>query len=89
MAEAQAEISALHKAYNIKYSRMIIPVLLQIPLQFASFRVLRNMAELPVPAFQTENWLWTQDLTHGDPFFILPVVNATIIYLTIKVRRWE
>lgn len=85
MAEAKAELSALQKEYGVNPIKMFIPVLIQVPLQFGGFRVLRNMAELPVPALLKENWLWAQDLTLGDPFYILPVANAAVLYLTIKV----
>ena len=86
MAVAQAELKALRKEYGIKYTRIFASVAVTIPLTFGSFRVLRNMAELPVPAFETEKWLWTQDLTLGDPYYILPVFNAVTSYFIIKVR---
>lgn len=86
MGDARAELVAVQKAYGIRTLPMILPALVQIPLQFSGFRVLRNMAELPVPALETENWLWAQDLTLSDPFYILPVVNASLMYLIIKVR---
>lgn len=86
LAEAKAEMSALRKEYGIKPLQMFLPILIQVPLQFSGFRLLRNMAELPVPALVRENWLWAQDLTLGDPFYILPVANAAILFLTIKVR---
>jgi YidC/Oxa1 family membrane protein insertase len=85
MSEAKAELDALHKGYGIKRSAMFLPILLQIPIQFGGFRLLRNMAELPVPALEKENWLWTQDLTLSDPYFLLPFANASMIYLTIRV----
>jgi YidC/Oxa1 family membrane protein insertase len=85
MAEAKAELKELNKEYGVRMRKLFLPVLIQIPLQFGGFRTLRNMAELPVPALETENWLWAQDLTLSDPFCILPFVNAFITYLTIKV----
>lgn len=88
MAEAKAEMNALKKEYGVNPFKMFIPVLIQVPLQFGGFRVLRNMAELPVPALPTENWLWTTDLTLGDPYYILPLINSFVLYLTIKVRNW-
>jgi YidC/Oxa1 family membrane protein insertase len=87
MLEAKAELSTLRKELNVSPMKMILPILIQIPLQYGGFRVLRNMAGLPVPALETENWLWAQDLTLGDPFFILPIANAVILYMTIKVRN--
>lgn len=85
MAEAKAELNAIQKEYGVNPVKMFVPILVQVPLQFGGFRVLRNMAELPVPALEKENWLWAQDLTLSDPFLILPVASAAITYLTIKV----
>ena len=81
----KTQLSLLNKKHGLSSWKMLIPVLIQVPLQFGGFRVLRNIAELPVPALLKENWLWTQDLTLGDPFYILPVANAIILHLTIKV----
>ncbi len=86
MAEARAEVKAIHKEYGLSSWKMLIPVMIQIPIQFGGFRLLRNMVELPVPAFEKEHWLWAHDLTLSDPYYIIPFVNAVVIYLTIKVR---
>ena len=85
MGEGRAELNAVQKEYGIKTLPMILPIFLQIPMQFGGFRTLRNMAELPVPALEKENWLWTQDLTLSDPYFVIPIANAATMYLTIKV----
>lgn len=86
LVEARTELKELSKAYGLSSWKMLIPTLIQIPTQFGAFRVLRNMAELPVPAVERESWFWAHDLTMGDPYYVVPFVNAAIIYLTIKVR---
>ncbi len=86
MMEAKAELSALSKEYNLSTWKTLIPVLIQVPTQFGGFRVLRNMAELPVPALEKESWLWAQDLTLSDPYYVIPFIHAFVVYLTIKVR---
>jgi 60Kd inner membrane protein len=85
MTACKAELNVLNKKFGLKIWKLFIPILIQVPLQFGGFRVLRNMAELPVPALEQENWLWAQDLTLGDPFYIIPIANSVIMYLTIKV----
>ena len=85
MGEAKAKMDIIRKDYGLKTWKILLPAFIQIPVQFGGFRTLRNMAELPVPALEKENWLWTQDLTLGDPYFILPIANGAIIYLTIRV----
>ncbi|KAF7502050.1 hypothetical protein GJ744_008136 [Endocarpon pusillum] len=84
MAEARTELKELSREYGLSSWKLLIPLLVQIPTQFGAFRVLRNMAELPVPALEKESWFWAHDLTLGDPYYLLPCVNAVVIYLTIK-----
>lgn len=85
-AEHRAELNALKKETGFSLMKMFLSPALQIVLQFSAFRTLRNMSALPVPAFKHENWLWAQDLTSSDPYFIIPIANSAILYLTIKVR---
>jgi YidC/Oxa1 family membrane protein insertase len=84
-AQAIQELKAVNAEYALKPRRMFYPLLVQLPLQFGGFRLLRNMADLPVPAFLEENWLWAPNLTHGDPFGVTPAANALLIYLAFKV----
>ena len=85
IASTRAEIKAINKAYGVKYLHLIYPMLFIIPVHMGSFRVMRNMAALPVPALETENWLWLSNLTSGDPIYALPVINSLFLYLTLKV----
>ncbi|RLA72667.1 MAG: membrane protein insertase YidC [Epsilonproteobacteria bacterium] len=54
-----------------------LPLLLQIPVFFAIYRVLLNAVEL-----QGAEWiLWINDLSRMDPYFILPILmGATMFY---------
>lgn len=88
-AQAVQELKAVNAEYGLKPWRMFYPVLVQLPLQFGGYRLLRSMADLPVPAFLEESWLWVPDLTHGDPFGVTPAVSGLLIYLAIKVYRRE
>ena len=53
---------------------------------FGMFRLLRGMAALPVPGLEDGGILWFQDLTMPDPFYILPVASAAVMYYIMKVR---
>ena len=55
---------------------MFAPVLIQVPLTFGGFRVLRNAAELPVPSMENESFLWIADLTVSDPWILPAIVGA-------------
>ncbi|RLA72010.1 MAG: membrane protein insertase YidC [Epsilonproteobacteria bacterium] len=54
-----------------------LPLLLQIPVFFAIYRVLLNAVEL-----QGAEWiLWINDLSRMDPYFVLPILmGATMFY---------
>lgn len=58
-----------------------LPLLLQIPVFFAIYRVLHNAVEL-----KSAEWiLWIDDLSAIDPFFILPVLMGLSMYISQKL----
>ncbi|EPS38947.1 hypothetical protein H072_7264 [Dactylellina haptotyla CBS 200.50] len=58
---------------------------LQIPFQFGSFMILRQMAYLPVPGLETAGAFWFTDLTSADPFFVLPVLSSGFLFLSLSM----
>ncbi|ORX77948.1 hypothetical protein K493DRAFT_275232 [Basidiobolus meristosporus CBS 931.73] len=68
-----------HKANPIK---MLALPLMQAPVMLSFFFALRDMAQLPVPQFQTGGIAWFTDLTAADPYYILPVLSG-LGFLTI------
>ncbi|MBN2824551.1 MAG: membrane protein insertase YidC [Campylobacterales bacterium] len=58
-----------------------LPMLLQIPVFFALYRVLLNAVEL-----QGASWiLWIEDLSKYDPYFILPILMGASMFLQQKL----
>lgn len=58
-----------------------LPLLLQIPVFFALYRVLLNADEL-----QGAPWiLWINDLSRMDPYFILPLLMGVSMYFQQKI----
>ena len=84
-AQVAGQIKMIMQEYNISYGKVFLPMLIQIPLSFGGFRLYRGMAALPVPAFETEKWLWVSDLTQSDPLYILPLVSAASLYVSMRV----
>lgn len=82
--EVGAQMKEMTKSSGVSYTRAFVPLLIQLPFGFGAFRVLRNAGQLPVPAFVTENWLWTTDLSFSDPYFITPAISAATIYFSFK-----
>jgi YidC/Oxa1 family membrane protein insertase len=58
-----------------------LPMLLQIPVFFALYRVLLNADEL-----QGAPWiLWIGDLSKMDPYFVLPILMGASMYFQQKI----
>ena len=76
-AEMNQEMMALYKAENINMYGSCLPLLIQMPLFFAYFRVLQNAVEL-----RQAHWLWLQDLSSPDPWHVLPIIIIATMFLT-------
>ena len=58
-----------------------LPMLLQIPIFFALFRVIGSSVEL----YQAPFMFWIQDLSLHDKFFILPILMGVTMFLQQKL----
>ncbi len=58
-----------------------LPVLLQIPVFIALYWVIFESVELRQAPFI----LWIKDLTAPDPYFVLPILNGIVMYVTTKL----
>lgn len=82
--QEKQKISVITEQHGIQSWKAAIP-LLQIPLGFGCFRVMRGMSSLPVPALENEHFLWLTDLTIKDPTFLLPIATGAMMYFTLRV----
>lgn len=83
-AKAKVELDDLLEKHDIKAWRTYVPML-QVPLGFGIFRVVRGMSELPVPGLAMEHFVWIHDLTSYDPYYVLPLLATSFMYFTMKV----
>ena len=74
--EMNAEMMALYKAEGVNMYGGCLPLLLQMPLFFAYFRVLQNAVEL-----RQAHWFWLTDLSAPDPLHLLPVLIIISMFL--------
>ena len=81
-AKLGTEMMALYKREGINPAGGCFPLLLQMPVFIAFFFCLRESVELRHESF----FFWIQDLSAPDPFFILPVVFAALMYLTQQLN---
>jgi len=86
--KASAHMMELYKKEGANPMGGCLPIILQIPVFFAIYRVLLNAIEL-----KGSGWIWfIQDLTHTvsmsnllDPYLILPLFMGFTMYLQQKI----
>jgi YidC/Oxa1 family membrane protein insertase len=71
----------LYKKEKINPLGGCLPILLQIPVFIALYWVLLESVELRQAPF----FGWIQDLAARDPYYILPVLNGAVMWLTQKL----
>ncbi len=76
-AEMNTEMMALYKTEGVNMYGGCLPMLIQMPLFFAYFRVLQNTVEL-----RQAHWFWLHDLAAPDPLHILPILIILSMFLT-------
>lgn len=79
--------NVLREEYKVPMSGMLWG-LLPVPFSFGMFRIINGMTHIPVPSLETAGWLWFQDLTLADPYFILPALTTTLMVVTIQVSLY-
>ncbi|MRI58961.1 MAG: membrane protein insertase YidC [Epsilonproteobacteria bacterium] len=76
-----AAMMQLYKKHGANPMGGCLPMLLQIPIFFAIYRVLLNAIEL-----KGAPWiLWIQDLSQPDPYYVLPILMGATMYLHQKI----
>ena len=78
----QAEQMALYKQNNINPIAGCLPIVLQMPIWFALYRMLSNAGELYQQPFLPG---WIDDLTNTDPYHILPIVLVVTMFLQARL----
>ncbi len=81
-AKLNAQMMEMYKKNGANPMGGCLPLLLQIPVFFALYRVLLNADEL-----QGAPWLsfWINDLSAADPYYILPVLMGVSMWFQQKI----
>ena len=75
------EVMGLYKSEGVNPAGGCLPLLLQMPVLFAFYRLLSAAIEL-----RQAPWLgWIQDLSAPDPYYILPIVMGASQFLQQKL----
>ena len=75
-AEMNAETMQLYKEEGINMYGGCLPILVQMPLFFAYYRVIANAVEL-----RQAHWGWLPNLALADPLHILPIIIIASMFL--------
>ncbi len=76
-----AQMMELYKKHGANPMGGCLPLILQIPVFFAIYRVLLNSIEL-----KGAEWiLWIDDLALMDPWFVLPILMGASMWLQQKI----
>jgi YidC/Oxa1 family membrane protein insertase len=78
----QAETMALYKQHGVNPIAGCLPIVLQMPIWIALYRMLSNAGELYQQPFITG---WIDDLTNTDPYHILPVVLLVTMFAQARL----
>ncbi|MCX7988540.1 MAG: membrane protein insertase YidC [Thermodesulfovibrio sp.] len=77
----QKEMMELYKKYKINPMGGCLPILLQIPVFFALYKILTIAIELRQAPFM----FWIQDLSVKDPYYILPILMGATMLIQQKM----
>ena len=78
----QAETMALYKQYNVNPIAGCLPIVLQMPIWIALYRMLSNAGELYQQPFIPG---WIDDLTNTDPYHIMPVLLIVTMFIQARL----
>lgn len=62
-----------------------IPIMCQVPVFMSFFFALRGMANCPVESMTTGGLYWFENLTLADPFYLLPLLTSSTLYLQLRL----
>ncbi len=83
--KASMHMMELYKKEGANPMGGCLPILLQIPVFFAIYRVLINAIEL-----KGSEWiLWIEDLSVMDPYFILPILMGATMYIQQRITPMQ
>jgi len=78
----QMEMMKLYKEEKINPMAGCLPILIQMPVFLAFYWMLMESVELRQAPFM----LWITDLSVKDPYFVLPILMAVIMFLQQKLN---
>jgi YidC/Oxa1 family membrane protein insertase len=85
LAYRQTEMKALKEFGGVSNTGLWLPLAIQVPLGFGTFRFLRSLSATPNVGIETGGTLWFTNLSVADPYYVLPVAMALWMHLFARV----
>ena len=85
VTEIRHKVKALYKEHGVKPWLSIMPVICQLVLISSFFFAIRGMTGAPIESLATGGAMWFMDLTIPDPYYVLPILNCTVLTTNIFV----
>ena len=80
-AAINRETMQFMKTHNVNMAKGCLPLIIQMPIFFALYKVLGNAVEL-----YREPWgLWITDLSTKDPLYLLPALMGVAMFIQQKM----
>ncbi len=76
------EVMALYRKHKVNPLGGCLPILLQMPIFFALYKVLLISIELRQAPF----YGWIQDLSAQDPYFVLPILMGISMFIQMQLN---
>jgi len=76
------EMMALYKKHKVNPMGGCLPIIIQIPVFFALYKVLLMSIEMRQAPFIG----WIHDMSVQDPYFVLPVIMGASMYIQQKLN---
>ncbi len=74
----QEAFMELYRERRVNPLAGFLPILVQVPVFITMYQVVRSHEE-SFPSFANGGLLWFTDLTKADPYFVLPVLSASLL----------
>ncbi|APA14513.1 hypothetical protein sscle_13g092830 [Sclerotinia sclerotiorum 1980 UF-70] len=79
----RAELQRIYKRAGISMWKSFVPMV-QIFIGYGTWKLLRQMSDIPVPGLLDGGVLWFYNLTIPDPYYLLPLATSAILHFVLK-----
>lgn len=84
-SQAGMELSQFMRNEKVNPLKNMLVPLAQAPIFLSYFIGIRRMVNAPVESLHTGGMLWFSDLTIADPYYMLPLITCSTLFLTIQL----